>query len=244
MMHRDIHLTPDELLDTLQFKHGDFGDIGIISGQTQRAKMCLRHLDNPVKNFSFLGYTFWTGEFKGKRVTVGNGGFYAPDSAFTTELLCTGGLNTIIRMGSCGSMDENIAVGDYIVADSIIRGEGTTPYYVDETFKPSVDRQLSQQLYDAFDTIGNVHFGCIWTTDALFRETKEVVNKYIEKGAIAVDMVTSPLVTIANLYNKRVASIFAVSDNLITGDIGFTDIKFIEAEMAMVKEVFTIINQL
>ena len=244
MMQRDIHLTPDGLLDTLQFKYGDFGEIGIICGQAERAKMCLKYLENPIKNFSFLGYTYWTGEYKGKRITVGNGGFYAPDSAFTTELLCTGGLDTIIRIGSCGSMSEDIVVGDFVVVDSVIRGEGTTPYYVDDSFEPAVDEEITQTLYDNFDQIGNVHKGCVWTTDALFRETKEIVNKYIKKGAVAVDMVTSPLVTISNLYNKKVATIMAVSDNLITGDLGFHDIKFIESEMAMVKEIFTVIEHL
>ena len=86
-MQRDIHMKPKDLLDSLQFRPGDFADIAIISGQPQRAKMCVDQLENPVKNFTFLGYTFWTGTYKGKKVTVGNGGFYAPDSAFATDLL-------------------------------------------------------------------------------------------------------------------------------------------------------------
>ena len=84
-MERDIHLTPQDLLASLQFKPGDFGSIALVSGQAHRAKMCLEKLKDPVKNFTFLGYTFWTGLYKGKKVTVGNGGFYAPDSVFVTE---------------------------------------------------------------------------------------------------------------------------------------------------------------
>jgi len=61
----------------------------------------------------------------------------------------------------------------------------------------------------------------------LFKETKEIVNPYIEKGAIAVDMVTSPFVTVANIYKRKVAAILAVSDNLITGTLGFADIDFL-----------------
>jgi len=79
MMQRDIHISPQALLESLQFRQGDFGRIALVSGQVHRAQMCLKKLENPVKNFTFLGYTFWTGEYKGRRITVGNGGFYAPD---------------------------------------------------------------------------------------------------------------------------------------------------------------------
>ena len=119
MMQRDIHLSPKELLSSLQFKDGDFGEIALVSGQQHRAKMCLEKLENCVKNFTFLGYTFWTGFHKGKKVTVGTGGFYAPDSAFVTEFLCVGGVNTLIRLGSCGALREDINVAISEFKDSL-----------------------------------------------------------------------------------------------------------------------------
>ncbi len=241
MMQRDVHLKPGDLLDSLQFREGDFGEIAFISGQPQRAKMCLENLENPVKNFTFLGYTFWTGLYKGKKVTVGNGGFYAPDSAFATELVCAAGVNTIVRLGSCGALREDIQIGDFIVVDNVLRGDGATRYYVDDNFSPLVDKELSDGLVNVFKSIGSVYKGGIWTTDALFRETKEIVNSYIEKGAIAVDMVTSPFVTVANLYKRKVCAVMAVSDNLITGQLGFADFRFFDAEMKMVKAVFELL---
>lgn len=243
-MQRDIHLSPKELLGSLQFKDGDFGEIALISGQQHRAKMCLEKLENCVKNFTFLGYTFWTGFYKGKKVTVGNGGFYAPDSAFVTEFLCVGGINTLIRLGSCGALREDINVGDYILATDIIRGDGATKYYVDDNYLSKVDSELTSKIEDVFKNAGILHQGGVWTTDALFRETKEIVNPYIEKGAVAVDMVTSPFVTLANIYKRKVAAVLAVSDNLITGTLGFADYRFFEAEMKMADLAFSVIDKL
>ena len=240
MMQRDAHLTPKDLLSHLQFKEGDFGKVAVISGQPQRAKMCLEKLEKPVKNFTFLGYTFWTGFYEGSKVTVGNGGFYSPDSAFVTELICNAGVDTLIRLGSCGALREDINIGDFVIADKILRGDGATRYYVNDAFSPSVDKDLSNKLSNIFSNIGTVHKGGVWTTDALFRETKEVVNPYIEKGAIAVDMVTSPFVTVSNLYRKRVAAVLVVSDNLITGQLGFSDFKLFEAQEKMVRSIFEI----
>ena len=53
--------------------------------------MLLKLLDEPQKNFTFLDYEMHSGTLDGKRVTVGNGGRYAPDTAITTEILCGAG---------------------------------------------------------------------------------------------------------------------------------------------------------
>ena len=244
MMKRDIHMDPKGLLASLQFKEGDFGDVVLISGQQHRAQMCLQKLEKHVKNFTFLGYTFWTGYYNGKKVTVGNGGFYAPDSAFVTELLCVGGISTFIRLGSCGALREDINIGDYILVTDVLRGDGVTRYYVDDDFVPKISQDVTDTVEEVFKSAGAVYRGGIWTTDAIFKETKEIVNPYIEKGAIAVDMVTSPLVTVANLYNKKVAAVCAVSDNLITGAMGFNDFRFFQAEMKMVDLGFGVVDAL
>ncbi len=243
-MERDVHITPQELLYSLQFKEGDFGEVVLMSGQQHRAKMCLEKLENHVKNFTFLGYTFWTGFHKGKKVTVGNGGFYSPDSAFVTEMLCVGGIQTFIRLGSCGALKKDINVGDYILATGSVRGDGASRYYVEDDYVPKVSPDVTSSIEKVFSQAGNVHKGSVWTTDALFKETKTIVNSYIKKGAIAVDMVTSPFLTVANLYNRKCGAVLAVSDNIITGQLGFTDFRYFNAEMKMTDLAFSVIEQL
>jgi DeoD family purine-nucleoside phosphorylase len=244
MMQREVHMSPQDLLDSLQFRKGDFGKIALVSGQKQRAQLCLKYLEDPVKNFTFLGYTFWTGNYKGKKVTVGNGGFYAPDSAFVTELLAVGGVETFIRLGSCGALREDIGIGDYILVDQAIRGDGATKYYVDDDFIPRADKEINLAIKKAASENYPVHQGPVWTTDALFKETKEIVNSYIKKGAIGVDMVTSPFLTLANLYKRKTAAILSVSDNLITGELGFNNYNFFESQLKMIEVAFKTIDNL
>lgn len=244
MMQRDVHMTPHALLGSLQFRPGDFGKIALVSGQVHRAQMCLKKLENPVKNFTFLGYTFWTGIYKGRKITVGNGGFYSPDSAFVTELLCAGGVDAFVRLGSCGALRKDINVGDFVLADFVIRGDGATRYYVDDDYIPKVSGDITALVEKTFSPAGKVHKGGVWTTDAIFKETKDIVNSYINKGAIAVDMVTSPFVTLANLYKKKSAAVLTVSDNLITGELGFADYRFFEAELKMIDLAFEVIKLL
>jgi len=243
-MQRDVHIAPRDLLNSLQFKDGDFAPIALVSGQPHRAQTCLTFLQDAVKNFTFFGYTFWTGTYKGKRVTVGNGGYYSPDTAFVTELLAEGGVEYLIRLGSCGAMDPKINVGDLIIADELLRGDGATPYYVDEKFIPKTDSALTKNIKTFFEKDSVVHQGKVWTTDALFRETKEVVNTYIDKGAIGVDMVSGTFVTVANTYKKKSAALLCVSDNLITGQLGFSDIRFYQSERQMIDKMFGFVETL
>lgn len=231
MMERAIHLTPRALLESMQFKDGDFGEIALVSGQMQRVTMILEALENPRQNFSAFGYTFWTGTSEGKKVTTGNSGLYAPDSALVTELLCEGGVQYFVRVGSCGALSQEIAIGDLIIADTALRGDGVTGYYVDDAFRPAADRALSDKLEELARSAGlKVHRGSVFTTDALLKETKEVINPQIEQGAIGIDMVTSAFLTITGIYQKKAVAMLAVSDNLITGEIGFSDPRYFDTE--------------
>jgi len=231
MMERDIHFTARGMLESMQFKDGDFGKIALVSGQMQRITMILDCLENTIKNFSTFGYTFWTGHFQGKKITTGNGGLYSPDAALITEILCEGGIDYLIRVGSCGALSQEIEIGDLVIADQALRGDGVTSYYVDNEFLPTADKMLTNDLEELARNSGvKVHRGPVFTTDALLKETKEVINPKIKAGAIAIDMVTSPFFTIANLYRKKPVAMLVVSDNLITGEIGFSDIRYFDAE--------------
>ena len=158
-------------------------------------------------------------------------------------MLCAGGIKQMIRIGSCGALREDINVGDYIVVDTCQRGDGASRYYVKDDFVPAPDKALTDNLAQAFQNAGKVHRGGCWSTDALFRETKDIVNGYIQKGSISVDMVTNPFITVANVYNVPAAAVMAASDNLITGAMGFADPRFFEAEGKMVQAVFDMVTK-
>lgn len=235
-MKRDIHLSGADLLGMVQVKPGDFGKYAIIPGTTERRDALLEYLEHPVKNFSFFEYAMYTGTYEGVKIAVGNGGRFSPDTAIMAEILCAGKVEYIIRAGSCGALDEKIKIGDIVLATGVVRGDGVTPYYVDKAFKTLPDKGLSDVLEKAAAASGvTVQKGAIWTTDALLRETRELIEAAKKEGAVAVDMVSSALLTIAQVNNIKAASISAVSDNLITGQLGFINPDYYEAEAKVVK---------
>ena len=234
-MQKEVHMTGKDLTQMVQLRPQDVGKYAIVPGPKDRLEVLLKKIENPVKNFSFMEYTMYTGSFQGIKITGINGGRFSTDTSITTEVMCNAGIQNIIRIGTCGSLDENIKIGDLFVVDKVIRGDGVTPYYVDKNFQTQADKKIADTLYETAKGMGlNVHRGTAWTTDALLRETREIVEAKRKEGAMAVDMVSSTLLTICQTYNIKAGSILAVSDNVITGEMGFMNPLYYMAESNLI----------
>jgi len=244
-MQKEVHLTGKDLTAMVQLRPQDVGKYAIVPGPKDRLEVLMKKLENPVKNFSFMEYTMYTGTYEGIKVTGINGGRFSTDTSITTEVMCNAGIPNIIRVGTCGSLDENIKIGDLFVVDEVIRGDGVTPYYVNKDFKTVSDKKLSDLLVEIAQGMGlTIHRGKAWTTDALLRETREIVEAKRKEGARAVDMVSSTLLTIAQTYNLKACSILAVSDNVITGEMGFMNPLYYMAESNLIKIALELVKKL
>jgi uridine phosphorylase len=244
-MQKDVHLTGKDLTAMVQLRPQDVGIYAIVPGPRDRLDVLMKKIEGPVRNFSFMEYTMYTGTYQGIKVTGINGGRFSTDTSITAEVMCNAGIQNIIRIGSCGALDEKIKVGDLILVDKVIRGDGVTPYYVDKNFETGADKKISDTVFEVAKSMGvGIHRGITWTTDALLRETKEIVEAKRKEGAIAVDMVSSALLTIAQTYKVRAAAILAVSDNVITGEMGFMNPLYYMAETNLINIALETVKRL
>lgn len=233
-MQKEPHFTPAKMLSLLGVKPASLAPVALIPGPKERSQMLLGILDNPRRDFAFLDYEMHTGSYEGKRVTVGNGGRYAPDTAITTEILCAAGVQSLIRIGSCGALQEQIKVGDLIIVAGALRGEGTSAYYVPKNFSTTSHPDIARALVEAAEALKvRYHVGWVYTTDALFQETPELVAELEQQGVSAIDMVTSAFLTVAQVRGKKAGAILAVSDECLNGKMGFRDPAFQAAEEKM-----------
>ena len=224
------------MLSMLGLKPDSLGPYALIPGPKERSEMIIKLLDNPQKNFTFLDYEMHSGMLEGKRVTVGNGGRYAPDTAITTEILCGGGAQSMVRVGSCGSLQEDVKIGDLVIVTGALRGEGTSRYYVAENFSTVAHADIVNALKKAADDLKvRYHLGRIFTTDALFQETPELIQQLNEQNISGIDMVTSTFLTIAQVRGKKAGAVLAVSDECLHGKFGFRDPAFFEAEQKTIE---------
>lgn len=244
-MRKDVHLTGRDLAEMVQLRPQDVGKYAVVPGPKDRLEVLIKKLESPIRNFSFMEYTMYTGTYQGIKITAINGGRFSTDTSITTEVMCNANIGNIIRIGTCGALSEDIKIGDLVIVDKVIRGDGVTPYYVDKSFQAVADKQINDTLYDVAKNMGaNIHRGITWTTDALLRETREIVEVKRKEGAIAVDMVSSTLLTIAQIYNVKAGSILAVSDNVITGEMGFMNPLYYLAESKLIEIALETVKRL
>jgi len=235
-MTKSVHMDAGDLLQMVQLEPGSIGKYAIVPGPIERVQPILKRLTDPIKDFSFAGIDMYTGEIDETLVTVANSGMYAPSGAIISEILAEAGTEYMIRVGSCGAMREDINIGDLIIVTSCIRGEGTSRYYVPDSFSTAADVLVTSALMEACERLEyTYHTGTIWTTDALLRETKQMIEEMCALKAIGIDMISSSLLTVAQLKGLKAGGILAVSDNLITGELGFQSPKYFRAETATIR---------
>jgi uridine phosphorylase len=244
-MVKEPHFTPKKMLSMLGLQPDSLGPYALIPGPKERSQMLLGMLKDAAKNFSFLDYEMHTGTIDGKRVTVGNGGRFAPDTAMTTEILCAAGAESLIRVGSCGSLQDHVKIGDLVIVTGAIRGEGTTSYYVPKNFATVAHPDIVRALQRAAESLRvRYHLGRIFTTDALFQETPELIQELNEQNVSSIDMVTSSFLTIGQLRQKKAGAILAVSDECLHGKFAFRDPAFLAAEEKMIEVAQTALRYL
>lgn len=142
-------------------------------------------------------------------------GVGAPLCAGMLEELFQMGVETAIVFGNCGVLDKSIKDCGVILPTSALRDEGTSFHYAppgDEIAVNPVHLDVMEGL------LRDLGVPCVkgkcWTTDAMYRETREKVQRRRDAGAICVDMECSALAALAQFRGKEVVQFFYAGDNL------------------------------
>ena len=143
----------------------------------------------------------------------------APAAAMAMELLIAAGVRRFILFGGCGAIHPSVKIYDLVVPTWGIREEGTSYHYLppDVVPKPSsyVSKAIEEKLRPVTKELGiNLHVGGIWTTDAIFRQTRDKVRKYSSKGVLSVDMESTALMAVAMYRGVELGIIHVVTDEL------------------------------
>lgn len=138
----------------------------------------------------------------------------SPMAVMTMEKLIAMGAKRITVCGWCGSLCPELQTGQVLLPTWGISEEGTSKHYPLKTRPASADK-LRQQLRTVLQK-NNLpcHEGPIWTTDAVYRETKGKVAEYAQQSILGVDMEFNALVTVAAYRDVELVAALLVSDQL------------------------------
>lgn len=139
----------------------------------------------------------------------------APACVSCFEEIIAMGAKKFVFFGSCGVLDDSIVQHNLIVPTAAIRDEGTSYHYMAPSEEITPDIELTKLLIKCLDKCGYPYVsGKIWTTDAIYRETLEIINERKESGCIAVDMEYSALLAVAKHRNVQFIQFLYGADNL------------------------------
>ena len=174
-----------------------------------------RRMDLPDQRALFLSRLCYCAADQDKPVLVGPL-MGAPYAVMLMETLRVWGVKRLLFYGWCGSISHHIRTGDIILPDGAIIDEGTSLHYHQQP-GATVHLQgvLRSALAGAFDRNAvDYTIGRAWSTDGIFRETPTRIRTFQSKGAVAVEMELSALISAALLYAVSLAAVLVVSDEL------------------------------
>ena len=139
----------------------------------------------------------------------------APMATICLEKIIALGATQIILYGWCGSLSPALRIGDLFMPTSSLSEEGTSAHYHHTGERGGQQQPLHTSLVDILTTEGiSPKQGAIWTTDAVYRETRDKVARYASRGIKAVDMEYAALKAVAGFRQVNLAAILLVSDEL------------------------------
>lgn len=154
----------------------------------------------------------------------------APYAAMLLENVIAGGAKRIVCCGWCGAISPDVKIGDVVVPTGAFIDEGTSKHYGHNENRlchpsPIVTESIITELSNS-----NIpfHSGYVWTTDAVYRETRQKVIAFKQKDALAVEMELSAIFTVSRYRGVDAGAILVVSDSLSTlsWKPGFRDEQF------------------
>ncbi|EHH0750413.1 TPA: nucleoside phosphorylase [Vibrio vulnificus] len=181
----------------------------IVCGEPDRANRIAALLENAELIAENREYRLFNGEFQGKAITVCSTGIGAPSMIIAVEELKQCGAKYIIRVGSAGAMQPNIALGELIVAEGAVRDEGGSKAYIDAAYPAYASFSLLKGLDGYLQTQAVPHhMGVVRSHDSFYTDDEETLCQYWnKKGILGADMETSALFTVGRLRGLHVASV-------------------------------------
>ena len=201
---------------------GEIAETVLMPGDPYRAKWAAEtflqdaELVNNVRGM--LGYT---GTWKGNPVTIQGSGMGMPSlSIYANELIRDYGAKTLIRIGSCGGMQDSVKIRDVILAmTSTTLSTPSRGILKELNFAPCADWGLLQAAAKAAEAKGTpTHVGGIYSSDVFYDERPDLNERMVRHGILGVEMEAAELYILAARHKCRALAVLTVSDHLLTAE--------------------------
>ncbi|MDI4567566.1 MAG: purine-nucleoside phosphorylase [Mycoplasma sp.] len=218
----------------------------LMPGDPLRAKyIAEKFLENPKLVNTVRNMLFYTGTYKGVEVSICAHGMGQPSiGIYAFELLNFYKVDKIMRIGSSGSYKEDIKLYDLVLATSAYSESNIMNYHFnlekDHILYPS--KKLNDLVIETAKSLNlNLRLGQINSSD-VFYSSIPLQDRIEQSQAIAVEMESYSLFALGKKFNKEVACLLTISDNLITKQLTTPEERETKFNQMMVLALETIIK--
>ncbi|MFC7176092.1 nucleoside phosphorylase [Halosegnis marinus] len=202
----------------LLVEEGDVNDIALVPGDPGRVDRIAKQCENVEEVAANREYKVVNATYEGRDLTICSTGIGCPSAAIAVEELARVGVETFVRVGTIGGLQEHVEIGDMVVATGAAKEEGTSKRYESATYPAVPDYDTLTALVEAAEHNDEaVHVGPIVSDDAFYNESDEYVADWNEAGLLAIEMEAATVFSLARRRGLAAGAICTVDGNLVAG---------------------------
>ncbi len=205
----------------LRAEPGDYAEACLLPGDPLRAQYIAETFLEDVRQVNAeRGLLGFTGTWKGKPVSVQGTGMGCPSALIVFEELIRLGVKRLLRVGTCGGLQADHALGDLIVAISAVPADATATHLVGgETHCPTASWELVHEaVHVAKHSKEPLRVGPIVSSDVFYNPDEGQYERWSQRGLLAVEMEAAVLFTVAALRGVHGGCLLTVSDIVVEGE--------------------------
>lgn len=201
---------------------GDFADTVLMPGDPLRAKYIAdTYLEN-VRQVNDVRNMFgYTGTYQGREISIMGHGMGIPSvSIYAKELITDYGVKSLIRVGSCGAVRDDINVRDVVIGmGASTDSKVNRMRFNDHDFAAIADFELTQHAVAAAKAKNvPVKVGNMFSADLFYNPQTDMAEMLKRYGIVGVEMEAAGLYGVAAEFGARAMTICTVSDHILKGD--------------------------
>jgi uridine phosphorylase len=216
----------------LEVSAGDIAETVLLPGNPERVEKITDIWDDHEVVAEHREYRTATGTYDGVPLSVTSTGIGSPSAAIAVEELARAGAKTFLRVGSCGTIREEIGVGELVITTGAVRQEGTSTEYVRPDYPATADDRVVGALTAAAERLDHpYHAGVTASTDSFYAGqgrpgfegfeaagSDELIDNLRAANVLNFEMEAAAILTLAGIYGLRAGAVCTVYANRITDE--------------------------
>ena len=180
----------DQILYHIGFSRADLGDepptLALLCGDPDRASMIAQtHMTNVKKLSEHRGLNSYLGTLpNGRRIISATSGMGAPSLSIVVNELVQAGITTVIRIGTCGSIQDRVRPGSVVITSAALCRQGAANDIAPVEYPAAADPFVTVKLAEAAKALGvEYHVGVTASVDSFYEGQERIgsANPHLQR---------------------------------------------------------------